>query len=466
MTTNPEPSDGVIRISKEEATSSHVDDLLKRQMSLRGEPGVTRDRGRKWYYQSWLVLGCVGLLGAVLAWAILEPYFDDTIYIQGPISVIDLASEIPRDLREADETGLSRVLPMGSIIINGEKIFVLRGTKEIQRDGRKKKLDLLNLKVGEVVGAHVEYYRMGEDSLAFGRFVVRSPAPLSKNRAEMSLEQLDSRSNAVGLLLFPVIAGLIGLFIGAADGLVCRLPRRALLCGGVGLLVGFVGGFISSIAATVAYAPLSALAMKQTSGPMGSLSTFGFVLQMLGRSLAWGLAGLAMGLAQGIALRSKRLLLYGFLGGVVGGVFGGLLFDPIDMILLGPDKPSSHWSRLIGFGVIGLSVGVMIGVVELLARDAWLRMTQGPLTGKEFLLFKDVMNIGSSPRSDIYLFNDPQVAEQHAMIRAVGDECEIEARNRNHPVLLNNRTVQTARLRHGDNVTIGRTSFIFQRRKG
>ena len=45
-----------------------------------------------------------------------------------------------------------------------------------------------------------------------------------------------------------------------------------------------------------------------------------------------------MGLAQGIALRSKRLLLYGLLGGVVGGLLGGLLFDPIDIILLGPGQ--------------------------------------------------------------------------------------------------------------------------------
>ena len=108
----------------------------------------------------------------------------------------------------------------------------------------------------------------------------------------------------------------------------------------------------------------------------------------------------------------------------------------------------------------------MIGLVELLARDAWLRMTQGPLTGKEFLIFKEVMNVGSSPRSDIYLFNDPLVAEQHAIIRAVGDECEVEARQSTSPVLLNNRSITRARLRHGDNVTIGRTSFVFQQRKG
>jgi hypothetical protein len=197
----------------------------------------------------------------------------------------------------------------------------------------------------------------------------------------------------------------------------------------------------------------------------GSLTTFGFILQMIGRGLGWAMAGLAMGLGQGIALRSKRLFIYGLLGGVIGGLLGGLLFDPIDFLLVGPHKPSAALSRLIGLAVVGASVGGLIGVVELLARDAWLRMTQGPLAGKEFLLFKDVMNIGASPRSDIYLFNDPLVAAQHATIRALGDDCEIESRNRDHRVLLNNRAVERARLRHGDQVTIGRTIFVFQKRK-
>ncbi len=76
------------------------------------------------------------------------------------------------------------------------------------------------------------------------------------------------------------------------------------------------------------------------------------------------MVGVAMGLGQGIALRSKRLLIYGLLGGVVGGLLGGMLFDPIDMIVLGPDKVSAHWSRLIGLAVIGASVGAMIGIVE------------------------------------------------------------------------------------------------------
>jgi len=64
------------------------------------------------------------------------------------------------------------------------------------------------------------------------------------------------------------------------------------------------------------------------------------------------------------------------------------------------------------------------------------------------------------------LFNDPLVAKDHAIIRATGDECEIEGLESTHPVLVNNRTVTRSRLRHGDNVTIGRTVFVFQRRKG
>ncbi len=443
----------VIRISKEEATCSHVDDLLKRQMSLRGEPGVTRDRGKKWYYQNWLVLMVVGELGAFTAWAIIEPFFDDHLYLQGAITGID----VDRD------QGL-----FAKVKIRGETIYVLSTTREIEKDGKKHRLDPDSLRVGESIGVYVSYVEAkGQtEGLPVASFIVRSPPAQSGDAAKVTLEQLQGQHRVSALLLFPLVAGLIGLFVGAVDGLICRLPRRALLCGAVGLVVGLVGGFVCDIAAEIAYAPLTQLAMKQSKDPAFGLSTLGFVIQVFGRTLAWGMVGVAMGLGQGIALRSKRLLIYGLLGGVIGGLLGGMLFDPIDQILLGSDKVSAHWSRMVGLTVIGLSVGAMIGVVELLARDTWLRMTHGPLSGKEFILFKDVMNVGSSPRSDIYLFNDPQVAADHAVIRTVGDECEIEAREAMHPVLLNNNGVRRARIRHGDTVAIGRTIFVFQRRRG
>jgi hypothetical protein len=457
--------DTLIRITKDEALSPHVDDLVKRQMSLRGEPGVARDRRRRWYYQNWFVFSLVGLLGAVAAWGILEPFFNDNLYLQGAIEKIDMsASLVPDRFKDEDAKETSAPL-LGSIELKGEQFLILRGAKVMLNDGSTKKLNLLELNRGQTIGVYAEYQRGRDGAVAVSDLIVASPPPQPPKRAKLNLDQLAAESRAAGMLLFPFVAAFVGLFIGAADGVVCRLPRRALLGAGVGFLVGFVGGFICGFVAELVYMPLSMLAVRQM-GTGSSMSPFGFVIQMIGRGMAWALAGIAMGIGQGLALRSSRLIIYGLLGGLVGGLLGGLFFDPIDLILLEPNKPSAHWSRLIGFGVIGLSVGAMIGVVELLARDAWLRMTQGPLTGKEFLLFKDVMNVGASPRSDIYLFNDAQVADQHAIIRAVGDECEIEARQSTHAVLLNNYPVHRARLRHGDNVTIGRTSFVFQRRKG
>jgi type III secretion system (T3SS) inner membrane Yop/YscD-like protein len=456
---------GIIRITNEDAASDHVDDLLRRQMSLRGEPGVTRDRGRKWYYQNWVIFTVVGLIGAVLAWAIIEPNFDDLSYLQGPVSLLKPENPVAYEIRRGHDRPPVEVIVVGTLTVNGQEIVMLRHTREIAPDGSVHKLNFDSLKEGETIGVYVDPEEGPNGEIAVCAFVVRSPKPLPSGKTPPTLAQLESRSRAMGMVFFSIVAGMVSLFIGAADGIICRQPRRALLCGGVGLLVGLAGGFISNIAATVVYQPLSLLAMKQADAASSALNTFGFMLQMFGRSVAWALAGLAMGLGQGIALRSKRLLIYGFIGGIVGGLLGGLLFDPIE-VLLGQDKPSAHWSRLVAIAVIGATVGAMIGIVELLARDAWLRMLQGPLVGKEFLLFKDVMKVGASPRSDIYLFNDPLVAENHATIRTLGDECEIDASQATNSILLNNRPVRHARLRHGDNVTIGRTVFVFQRRKG
>ena len=459
---NPETADGVIRISREEATSSHVDDLLKRQMSLRGEPGVTRDCGRRWYYQNWFVFLVVGLLAAIAAWALIEPFFADMLYFQGAIEEIG-TGPLPANALTRRDANLRREAA-NWIQIKGEQIWLSPQTSVLGRDARRSRLHQDELIEGQTIGLYTKYFPGRGEDLAMAFYVVRDPPVQSPKVAGLTLRQLHGRSQAASWLLFPLVAGFVGLAIGAVDGFICRLPRRALLSGLIGFLVGFIGGFISSVLAGLVYAPLNHLAMSQMGE--GSITTFGFVIQMIGRSLAWALAGLAMGLGQGIALRSKRLLIYGLLGGVVGGLLGGLSFDPIDLLLIGEHKPSALWSRLIGLALIGASVGSLIGVVELLARDAWLRMTQGPLAGKEFLLFKDVMNIGASPRSDIYLFNDPLVIAQHAIIRATGDECEIESRQRDHRLLLNNRAIDRARLRHGDQVTIGRTMFVFEKRKG
>jgi hypothetical protein len=463
MTTRNEPDPDIIRITRQEVYGSHVDDLLTRQKSLRGERDVARGKRGPWFYQNWFVFMVAGGLAAFAAWALIEPRYDDLPYYQGTIQRVDPTAMVPSYFEVGERYFRIGSPGAGLIQVNGQDVWLLTSTRERESDGTWGPLDPGSLQPGQEVGVYVEYLKVPERDVALARFVVTDPPRQSAGRAGMTLRQLDARSDAAGLLLFGVVAGLIGLAIGAVDGVICRLPRRAFLAGAVGLMVGFIGGFVSGNLANLVYSPINTLVLKQMS-EAGSLTAGAFSLQMLGRSLAWACAGMTMGLGQGVALRSGRLLLFGFLGGVIGALLGGLLFDPVDMLLLSSVKPSAHWSRLVGIVAIGLGVGAMIGVVELLARDAWLRMTEGPLAGKEFLIFKDLMKLGSSPRSEIYLFNDALVAGHHANLRMVGGEAEIEAVDAKHPVEVNRHPVDRMRLRHGDRITIGRTSFVFEKR--
>src|SRR4051812_42224257 len=147
MSTNP-----TITITKEEATSSQVDDFLKRQMSMRGDPGVTRDRSRKWYYQSWLVFMIVGAIGAFTAWAIIEPILDDMTYIQGPISEVNLEDTAPSTFTRKGRVLQLSDFVVGSITIKDQKITLLKRTKVLQPDGTKKRLDPQSLSVGQTIG--------------------------------------------------------------------------------------------------------------------------------------------------------------------------------------------------------------------------------------------------------------------------------------------------------------------------
>src|SRR5690242_5558403 len=91
-TTMPEP-ENFIRITYDDANSEHVESLLRRQMSLRGERGITNVRTRRWWYQSWFILMLAAGLFSFAAWALIEPYFDDMIYLQGPIKNANLRQE-------------------------------------------------------------------------------------------------------------------------------------------------------------------------------------------------------------------------------------------------------------------------------------------------------------------------------------------------------------------------------------
>jgi hypothetical protein len=269
----------------------------------------------------------------------------------------------------------------------------------------------------------------------------------------------------VGALLFPTVAGCVGLFLGAAEGLMCRNLSRSLISGLVGLGVGFAGGLVLLIPTGILFAIMTTIAfsfMDEVPGPgeMAMPTGLAFLILMMGRAAAWALISIPAGLGQGIALREKKVILNGMVGGVLGGLLGGLLFDPISLVFMTEDGQATA-SRGVGFVMIGLLVGLFVGLVEGWTKTAWVLMRAGPLAGKQFVLFRDTTVLGSSPKAEVYLFKDEAIEPRHAVIYNRGGRFEIEDCDSRDGTYVNQMPIKRQILQNGDQIILGKTVLEF-----
>jgi hypothetical protein len=271
-----------------------------------------------------------------------------------------------------------------------------------------------------------------------------------------------------GIFGFAIIGTCVAGLIAAADALVSRNLLRGLLCGACGVGIAAAGGLVALLPGSMVFG-LTLTVVGELAGETWSGDTLRglpMLVLVVGRSLTWGILGLTVGLGQGVALKSRRLILNGLLGGMLGGLVGGTLFDPIEQLFAAASESGQALvSRGIGFTVIGLSAGLMIGLVERVAKDSWLQMLAGPLAGKEFVIFKSPMSIGSSPKCDVYLFKDAEVEPRHALIQEAGGQHEIVDLDARSGVVVNGRRVGRHRLMPGDQIMIGSTVLEYAQRE-
>jgi hypothetical protein len=274
--------------------------------------------------------------------------------------------------------------------------------------------------------------------------------------------ELEPGALLLRLLLFPGICAAIALFLGAAEGLICRNPLRAVKSGAVGLGVGFVGGLIATVPGGMIFSVMSniSLGMSRDLAPGEMPKGMALLVLMMGRAAAWSLIAIAAGMGQGIALKEKKVVINGVVGALLGGLIGGLLFDPISLILVTADGQAAY-SRAVGFGAIGLFVGLFVGLVEGWTKTAWLLMRKGPLAGKQFILFRDTTVLGSSPKADVYLFKDDAIEPRHALIINRGGRFEIEDCKTPDGTYVNGIPITRHVLSDGDQIVLGKTVLEF-----
>ena len=126
-------------------------------------------------------------------------------------------------------------------------------------------------------------------------------------------------------------------------------------------------------------------------GAAGAL--LGAAMYWLGlpRAIGWMLMGLGIGASDGLYERSRRKLRNGLIGGVIGGLIGGLLFDLINYL-----APASleTFSRATALVILGLSIGAMIGLAQVVLKEAWLTVVDGYRPGRQLILSQTVTTLG------------------------------------------------------------------------
>src|SRR5438874_1507735 len=111
--------------------------------------------------------------------------------------------------------------------------------------------------------------------------------------------------------------------------------------------------------------------------------------------MAWGLA-FAAGLTESASVSqyTRSMLIAGILG---------LLFE----------LPKSEWlprtALAVGLAILGLCIGLLIGLAQVILKEAWLRVESGFRPGRELILSKTDTTLGRAESCDIGLFGDPEV---------------------------------------------------------
>jgi hypothetical protein len=223
-----------------------------------------------------------------------------------------------------------------------------------------------------------------------------------------------SRTLSIGCLVGVSLAAAVGTLDALLNAVGKQRWIRVLVCIGVGALGGLLGSALGQLLQKVVDR-LETLVGK----------TLGHLLQQLGlaRFLGWMMVGVGIGasiavydLSRALSTRkamrpARRKLLNGLLGGALGGAVGGFLFEQLSALERWP-----RTSLALGLVILGASTGLLIGLAQIMLKEAWIKVEKGFRAGREMMLSKAETIIGRSESCDIGLFGDNAVERAHARI--------------------------------------------------
>lgn len=266
---------------------------------------------------------------------------------------------------------------------------------------------------------------------------------------ERPLAYLGSLGNTVwaidfwAILAAALATGVLGAAVGAAVNWVAGAAntawRRQLARLLAGLLGGAAGGLLGGLLGATLHTYLG-----------------------LPRVVGWTVMGTAIGGAEGLHRRSARRVRNGLAGGALGGLLGGLLFDLIA-------RPGADMaSRALGFTVVGVSVGALIGLAHVVMKRAWLTVEDGFRPGRQWILDQPVTILGRGDHLPMpllgYTSRDLE-AEHVRIVRRPDGVFQAEDLGSRIGTLVNGQKITAAvPLADGDRIRLGGNIIRFNER--
>src|SRR5579875_3677854 len=267
-------------------------------------------------------------------------------------------------------------------------------------------------------------------------------------------------------LLAFCVGGLPGMLLGTADGVVEGNSRKLLRGVVVGLIGGFLLGYIGMMFGNKLYNLLGGSANMNSHAGLA-----GFLHEVIARAFGWSLLGAGIGTGAGMATMHLKRIGRGALGGFI----GGFVFDLVAVTAAPLEAPlksgacyeAGGLSRIIGFTAIATCTGLLVGIVEELLKEAWVRVLVGRNEGRDFSLDKPINILGRDERCDIPLYGDPSVGIQHAAICKEDNRHVLVDAGTPPGTLVNGQPVPPGGkvvLRDGDMIQIGMHRILFRER--
>jgi len=260
-----------------------------------------------------------------------------------------------------------------------------------------------------------------------------------------------------------IMAVSIATSISIVDALSTRSSKKVFTALGLALPIAIGAGLIFGFIANSYYSNATEDLFntgysKYQSGEITLEETYSWIQahNHLPRGIAWLFVGISAGITAGLVSKSSKRLLVTSIGGAVGGFIGGFVFDYM---------PGEGIAQSAGMSITGLLVGAGMAVLEQATKSRWIEVTQGGLAGKQFILYKQDLVIGSSPQADITLIKDSRIPALALRLSSSGNITTAVALQPGS-VLIDGREDSSWTLQSGSVIQLADTVLVFREKSG